>query len=128
MGKDVSRCSARSSNALLWILLQLACVYQGVHIHFAHEWRAEGILLALNELLNNKDLLPRLARRLKDIMNDISGTASRVGSTEIKTILERLQFTVLRSLELPCCLAVADFDGKVAAYWCGASPSLYCCL
>lgn len=90
---------------------------------------AEGVKLGLTDLLDNEDsdVLPRLARRLKHLMNEISGTASKVGSAEMMNIQERLQFTTLRSLEMPCCLIVADFDGEVAVYRCDESPWLYSC-
>lgn len=99
---------------------------QGGQKHFALDWYAEGVTLGLTELLirEDNDLLPRLARRLKDLLNEISGTASQVGSTQMLSILERLQFTAVRALELPCCLVVAEFDGDVAAHRCADQLTL----
>ena len=73
------------------------------------------MVLGLTELLESDDSdvlprLPRLVKRFRAIMNDISGTALKVGSSQMMDILDRLQFTTKRALDLPCCLNVADSD------------------
>ena len=81
------------------------------------------MVLGLTELLENddSDVLPRLVNRFKAMMSDISGSASKVGSTQMMAILDRLQFTIHRALDLPCCLKITDsdyYEGEVAAYRC----------
>ena len=85
-----------------------------------HDWYTEGVKRGFIDLVDSteSEVFSRLAQRLECLLNKIKGTASKVGSTQMLEILERLQYKVLRGLELPCCLVVADVDGEVAAYWC----------